>query len=134
MKRSGDTGDRDRSDLGYVSLETAIAWIDAATRCLSTERVSLCNARGRVLSEDSRAGSAFPPCDRAALDGFAVRAQESVGADTLLIGVDERSAAVWVDGAWSAVGPGRVVLVRGDKRRVFPALAPVEGLPRPDAG
>jgi molybdopterin biosynthesis enzyme len=80
VKRSGDTGDRDKSDLGYVSLETAIAWIDAATRCLSTERVSLCNARGRVLSEDSRAGSTFPPCDRAALDGFAVRAQESVGA------------------------------------------------------
>lgn len=80
MRRSGDTGIRDQSDRGSVSLETAIAWIDAATRCLPTERVSLCNARGRVLSEDSRAASAFPPCDRAALDGFAVRAQESVGA------------------------------------------------------
>jgi molybdopterin molybdotransferase len=80
VKRSGDTGDRDQSDRGYVSLETAIAWIDAATRCLPTEQVSLCNARGRVLSEDHRAGSALPPCDRAALDGFAVRAQESVGA------------------------------------------------------
>jgi cyanophycinase len=61
-------------------------------------------------------------------------AQESVGADTLLIGVDERSAAVWIDGAWSAMGPGRVVLVRGDERTVFPALSPIEGLPQPDAG
>jgi cyanophycinase-like exopeptidase len=61
-------------------------------------------------------------------------AQESVGADTLLIGVDERSAAVWIDGAWSAMGPGRVVLVRGDERTVFPAPSPIEGLPQPDAG
>jgi molybdopterin molybdotransferase len=80
VKRSGGTGIRDQSDRGSVSLETAIAWIDAATRCLPMERVSLCNARGRVLSENSRAGSALPPRDRAALDGFAVRAQESVGA------------------------------------------------------
>jgi molybdopterin molybdotransferase len=80
VKRSGITGDRNQSDRGYVSLETAIAWIDAATPCLPTEQVALCNAPGRVLSEDSRAGSALPPCDRAALDGFAVRARESVGA------------------------------------------------------
>ena len=73
-------GDRDQTDRGYVSLQTAIAWIDAATPCLPTEQVLLCDAPGRVLSEDVRAGSTLPPCDRAALDGFAVRAQESVGA------------------------------------------------------
>jgi molybdopterin molybdotransferase len=80
VKRSGDTGDRDQSDRDYASLETAIAWIDAATPCLPKEQVSLCNAPGRVLSEDSRTGAALPPCDHAALDGFAVRAQKSVGA------------------------------------------------------
>jgi molybdopterin molybdotransferase len=80
VKRPGDNGARDQSNQRYVLLETAIAWIDAATSRLPTEQVSLCNAPGRVLSEDSRAGSALPPCDRAALDGFAVRAQESVGA------------------------------------------------------
>src|SRR5712691_408622 len=80
MNRSGDNGVRDQSEHGYVSLDTAIAWIDAATPRLPTEQVLLCNAPGRVLSENSRAGSALPPCDRAALDGFAVRAQESVGA------------------------------------------------------
>jgi molybdopterin molybdotransferase len=80
VNRSGDNGVRDQSDHGYVSLETATAWIDAATPRLPTEEVSLCNTPGRMLSEDSCAGSARPPCDRAALDGFAVRAQESVGA------------------------------------------------------
>jgi molybdopterin biosynthesis enzyme len=80
VKRSGDTGDRDQSDRGQVSLETVIARIDAATRRLPMGQVSLCNAPGRVLSEDRRAGSALPTCDRAALDGFAVRAQERVGA------------------------------------------------------
>jgi len=80
MNRSGDNAVHDQSDHGYVSLDTAIAWIDAATPRLPTEQVLLCNAPGRVLSENSRAGSALPPCDRAALDGFAVRAQESVGA------------------------------------------------------
>jgi molybdopterin molybdotransferase len=80
VNRSGDNGVRDQSDDGYVSLDSAVAWIDAATPRLPTEQVSLCNAPGRVLSEDSRAGSELPPCDRAARDGFAVRAQESVGA------------------------------------------------------
>jgi len=80
MNRSGDNAVHDQSDHGYVSLDTAIAWIDAATPRLPTEQVLLCNAPGRVLSENSRAGSALPPCDRAALDGFAVRAQDSFGA------------------------------------------------------
>jgi cyanophycinase len=77
-------------------------------------------------------GSAFLPHYDTFGERWIPSAQESVGADTLLIGVDERSAAVWVDGAWSAMGPGRVVLVRGDERRVFPAPSPVDGFPQPD--
>ena len=79
-------------------------------------------------------GSAFLPHFDTFGERWIPSAQESVGADTLLVGVDERSAAVWADGAWSAMGPGRVVLVRGDERDVSPAPGPVEGLPQPDAG
>src|ERR1700694_4888369 len=79
-------------------------------------------------------GSAFLPHYDTFGERWIPSAQESVGVDTLLIGVDERSAAVWGDGAWSAMGPGRVVLVKGDERRVFPAPTPVDGMPQPDIG
>jgi cyanophycinase len=49
--------------------------------------------------------------------------------DAVLLGIDERSAAVW-DGRWRAVGPGRVVIWRGGKQREF-LREPVDGLPDP---
>jgi len=58
-------------------------------------------------------------------------AQEELGPDTLLIGVDERSAAVWSDGSWRALGPGAVTLVRGDERRRFASGQAIDGLPDP---
>src|SRR5207249_3656015 len=39
------------------------------------------DAAGRVLAVDIRAGDAVPPFDRAAMDGFAVRGEETFGAD-----------------------------------------------------
>ncbi|MGH7037938.1 MAG: molybdopterin-binding protein, partial [Stellaceae bacterium] len=63
-----------------AALAEAIAWIDAATSCLPLESVPLGAAAGRVLAADCRAGGAMPEHDRAALDGFAVRGQASVGA------------------------------------------------------
>jgi cyanophycinase len=58
-------------------------------------------------------------------------AQETIGRDALLVGVDERSAAVWVDGAWTAMGPGGVTLVRGDDRTTFAGGEAINGLPEP---
>lgn len=58
-------------------------------------------------------------------------AQEQLGPDTLLVGVDERSAAVWSDGTWRAAGPGAVTLVRGEERRRFASGSPIDGLPQP---
>jgi molybdopterin molybdotransferase len=63
-----------------VSLDAAIALIDAAVRRLDVERVPLGTAGGRVLAEDVRAAAPIPPEDRAAVDGFAVRAEASLGA------------------------------------------------------
>jgi cyanophycinase len=53
-------------------------------------------------------------------------------AGALPLGIDERSAAVWVDGAWRALGPGGVTLfdLDGDERR-FVSGEPIEGLPGP---
>lgn len=51
--------------------------------------------------------------------------------DVVLLGLDERTAAVWSDGAWRAMGAGGVTVVRGDERTRAGAGAPIEGLPDP---
>ena len=68
------------SEFSPVSVEVALAWIDGETRCLETEQVALNQAFGRVLGEDIRAVAPIPPVDCAAINGFAVRAAESIGA------------------------------------------------------
>jgi cyanophycinase len=61
-------------------------------------------------------------------------AQETLSADALLLGLDERTAAVWQEGIWTAMGAGAVTLVRGDARRRFDAGGRIDGLPQPSAG
>ena len=63
-----------------VSVERAVAWVDAATRRLEAEDTALAEAFGRVLGEDVRAARAIPGRALAARDGFALRAEDSVGA------------------------------------------------------
>jgi cyanophycinase len=60
-------------------------------------------------------------------------AQRLLGAETLLIGVDERTASVQADGVWRVYGAGRVTLVRGEKRSSFAAGDVLEGMPTPAA-
>lgn len=52
--------------------------------------------------------------------------------DAVLLGLDERCAAVWDGSGWRAHGSGRVVVWRGDGAREFRRAA-VEGLPEPAA-
>ena len=66
---------------GTISLEEARKRIDAAVRPIDrTERVPLADANGRVLAEDLVAGADVPPFARAAMDGYAVRAEDTAGA------------------------------------------------------
>ena len=66
---------------GTISLEEARKRIDAAVRPIDrTERIPLADANGRVLAEDVVAGADVPPFARAAMDGYAVRAQDTAGA------------------------------------------------------
>jgi putative molybdopterin biosynthesis protein len=48
---------------------------------LSVERVAILDAFGRVLAEDVVAGLGVPSFDRSTVDGFAVRARDTFGAD-----------------------------------------------------
>jgi cyanophycinase len=48
-----------------------------------------------------------------------------------LLGIDERSAAVWKDGAWHAAGPGAVTVIRGSQVERFTSGMKVSGLENP---
>ena len=61
-------------------------------------------------------------------------AQQALGADTTLVGVDERSAALWREGVWTAMGPGAVTVVRGEGRERSTAGDMVSGIPQPTLG
>ena len=66
--------------LERVSVEHALAWVEAATGCLDTEETALERAINRVLGEDARAQNPIPDVDCTAIDGYAVCAEESLGA------------------------------------------------------
>jgi molybdopterin molybdotransferase len=67
---------------GVVSFDEAVACVDAASPRLGTERVRLHEAMRRVLAEEVRAVAPIPSDDCAALDGFAVSADASLGASS----------------------------------------------------
>ncbi len=50
---------------------------------------------------------------------------------TTLLGVDERSAAVWKDKVWQAMGPGAVTVIKGKKVQTFASGQEVIGLRSP---
>jgi cyanophycinase len=61
-------------------------------------------------------------------------AQQALGADVTLIGVDERSAAVWRHGSWTAMGAGAVTIIRGEERHRAAAGGVVSAIPQPTLG
>ncbi|MCA8996222.1 MAG: molybdopterin molybdotransferase MoeA, partial [Planctomycetaceae bacterium] len=76
-----------RSDVrmsGFASRSTvadALVWIDAnSTALTATESTNLEEATGRVLAKSLTAPRNVPEFDRSAMDGYALHAQETVGA------------------------------------------------------
>jgi molybdopterin molybdotransferase len=63
-----------------LSVEEALETILARTPTLPAERIPLLEALGRVLAEDIVADIAMPPFDNSAVDGYAVRAEDTIGA------------------------------------------------------
>jgi len=67
-------------------------------------------------------------------DAFGSRWVDSAQAaapELTLLGVDERSAAVWRDGTWTAMGPGAVTVIKGKKLRRFESGQDIVGLRSP---
>jgi molybdenum cofactor synthesis domain-containing protein len=64
-----------------ISLDEALATIlEAATPMARSERIALREAGGRVIAAPPAAAMDVPPFDRAAMDGYAVRAGDTFGA------------------------------------------------------
>ncbi|HEV2372780.1 MAG TPA: gephyrin-like molybdotransferase Glp [Streptosporangiaceae bacterium] len=66
------------SDL--VPVEVHLAQVLTAIRPLEPTRLTLADAQGCVLAEDTRTASALPPFDNSAMDGYAVHASDVAGA------------------------------------------------------
>jgi len=62
-----------------LSIEEARARVLERVRTLPSERIPLEAASGRVLAEDARASVDLPPFPSSAMDGFAVRAEDTPG-------------------------------------------------------
>ena len=117
-----------------ISLDQARALIDGAIASLRrTERVPLVHANGRVLAVDIVADRDVPPFARAAMDGYAVVAEDTFGASrhdpkTLRVvgkvytgevpteGVGAREAAEIATGAPMPEGADAVVMVEETER------------------
>ena len=67
-----------------ISVAEAIQIVRQQTRPLPTERVKLEHVLNRILAEDVIADSDLPPFDRAQMDGYAVRAEETTTAPVRL--------------------------------------------------
>ena len=75
-----------------ISVAEAIQIVRQQTRPLPSERVKLEHVLNRVLAEDIIADSDLPPFDRAQMDGYAVRAEETTEAPVRLRIVGESAA------------------------------------------
>ncbi len=86
------------------------AWrtINETLSPLRTEEVALPHALGRYLAAPIRADRDIPPASRAAMDGFAVRAEEVAETPARLRVVDEAAAG---NPARRGVGPGECVRI-----------------------
>ena len=51
--------------------------------------------------------------------------------DVILLGIDERAAAVWSNGSWRAMGDGGVTVITTEGERAFASGYPIDGLPAP---
>src|SRR5437868_3041287 len=75
-----------------ISVAEAIQIVRQQTHALPTERVQIQQTLGRVLAEDVVADSDLPPFDRAQMDGYAVRAEDTKDAPVRLRIVGESAA------------------------------------------
>ncbi len=78
-----------------IPFDEALAIVLRETPLLDEEEVALADAAGRMLSRDLRADADLPPFDRAAMDGYALRAEDVGAPPVWLRVVGELRAGEW---------------------------------------
>jgi molybdopterin molybdotransferase len=91
-----------------IPYDEALEIVLREVRPLPTEEVALAEGTGRVLAEDVAADRDLPPFDRAAMDGYALRAADVAAAPVALEVVGEVRAGEWPD---LVVGPGQAARI-----------------------
>lgn len=91
-----------------IPVEEALEIVLREAQALPAEDVELDDALLRVLAEDVASDLDLPPFDRAAMDGYALRAADVAGAPVALEIVGEVRAGQWPD---LEVGPGQAVRI-----------------------
>ncbi|HEX5661072.1 MAG TPA: gephyrin-like molybdotransferase Glp, partial [Polyangiales bacterium] len=102
-------------------VDDAAAEILAAFPPNDEERLPLLSALDRFLARDVDAQHDAPPFDNSAMDGYAVRADETAGATR------EQAVALRVEGESRAGGPTPPALVRGVAQRIFTGAVMPDG-------
>jgi molybdopterin molybdotransferase len=93
-----------------ASVEDVIALIDARVRPLEVESVDLWDAWDRVLATDMIAPAPVPAFDRSAMDGYALRGEETFGASTYIPAIFSVVGATRPGRPWGGrVGPGQAI-------------------------
>ena len=91
-----------------IPVEEALEIVLREAPALPAEEVALDDALTRVLAEDIASDVELPPFDRAAMDGYALRAEDVAAAPVALAVVGEVRAGQWPD---LTVGPGQAVRI-----------------------
>jgi cyanophycinase len=60
-----------------------------------------------------------------------IESAKEAAPDLTLLGIDERSAVIWIDGGWRAAGPGKVTVIQKSGVAAFESGSKVTGLRRP---
>ena len=91
-----------------MPVEEALEIVLREAPALPDEAVALDDALSRVLAEDVVSDLDLPPFDRAAMDGYALRAKDVVAAPAALDVIGEVRAGQWPD---LTVGPGQAARI-----------------------
>jgi len=91
-----------------IPVEEALEIVLREAPALPFEEVALDDALSRVLAEDVASDSDLPPFDRAAMDGYALRAEDVAAAPAALEVIGEVRAGQWPD---LTVGSGQAARI-----------------------
>ena len=110
----------------YISLEEAINITNKFPLNIKTEQVSLDEAHGRILATDLSSKVNDPPFDNSAMDGFAVRFEDTNTAPTTLSIVATSQAAASEDSISISIGEAVQIMTGAPLPKGADAIIPVE--------